>query len=328
MPLKQVGKICREHGLFFIVDSAQTAGVFPIDMQDMHIDALAFTGHKGLSGPQGIGGFLVGSALAAQLEPLIAGGTGSFSQLETMNLLCYPSCLAQETVQAILAGGYDKVKEAGAVIAGGHTIQDSEPKYGLCVSGFIDPKKILKNNGAKAGDILILTKALGTGILTTAAKALLTDEETFSAAAQSMATLNKLAAETASAFHINACTDITGFGLLGHANEMASSSNLTAHIFSQEIGILPKAAEFADMGIIPAGAYANSDYLKDKVVFRESVRRVTRDLLFDPQTSGGLLFSVPKKDADELLARLMQCTPCARIIGEMTEQEQTSLVVE
>ncbi|MDF2633116.1 MAG: selD [Caproiciproducens sp.] len=127
-----------------------------------------------------------------------------------MNLLCYPSCLAQETVQAILAGGYDKVKEAGAVIAGGHTIQDSEPKYGLCVSGFIDPKKILKNNGAKAGDILILTKALGTGILTTAAKALLTDEETFSAAAQSMATLNKLAAETACAFHINACTDITG----------------------------------------------------------------------------------------------------------------------
>jgi selenide,water dikinase len=245
-----------------------------------------------------------------------------------MNLLCYPSCLAQETVQAILAGGYDKVKEAGAVIAGGHTIQDSEPKYGLCVSGFIDPKKILKNNGAKAGDILILTKALGTGILTTAAKALLTDEETFSAAAQSMATLNKLAAETACAFHINACTDITGFGLLGHTNEMASSSNLTAHIFSQEIGILPKAADFADMGIIPAGAYANSDYLKDKVVFRESVRRVTRDLLFDPQTSGGLLFSVPKKDADELLARLIQCTPCARIIGEMTEQEQTSLVVE
>ncbi len=245
-----------------------------------------------------------------------------------MNLLCCPSCLAQETVQSILAGGYDKVKEAGAIIAGGHTIQDAEPKYGLCVSGFIDPKKVLKNNGAKAGDILILTKALGTGILTTAAKAMLTDEKTFSAAAQSMATLNRFAAEAAFPFCLNACTDITGFGLLGHTYEMASSSKVTAHIFSQEIGVLPQAADFADMGIIPAGAYANSDYLKDKVVFRESVLRVTRDLLFDPQTSGGLLFSVPKKDAKELLARLEQCTPCARIIGEMTEPEQTSIVVE
>ncbi len=245
-----------------------------------------------------------------------------------MNLLCYPSCLAQETVQAILAGGYDKVREAGAVIAGGHTIQDSEPKYGLCVSGFIDPKKILKNTGAKAGDILILTKALGTGILTTAAKALLTDDKAFSAAAQSMTTLNNLAAETASAFRVNACTDVTGFGLLGHAYEMAGSSKVTAHIFSQEIGFLPQAADFAGMGIIPSGAYANSDYLKDKVAFHSTVAQVTRDLLFDPQTSGGLLFSVPEKDAKELLSRLEQCTPCARIIGEMTQQEPFSIVVE
>ncbi len=245
-----------------------------------------------------------------------------------LNLLCYPTCLTRERVQAILEGGYEKVKEAGAVVAGGHTIQDPEPKYGLCVSGFADPRKILSNSNAKSGDRLILTKPLGIGVMTTAAKADLLSPEEFLPAVDSMTTLNRAAAEIISRFSVHSCTDVTGFGFLGHAYEMANGSDVTIRVFSKEVPVLPKAAAMAEMGLLPAGAYTNKQYLENKVAYGGGVARVTRDLLVDPQTSGGLLVSVPEKDAGELLRQLQDELPWARMVGEVTEQRQNAVLVE
>lgn len=244
-----------------------------------------------------------------------------------MNLLCYPTCLPPEAVNAILAGGCDKVLEAGAVLAGGHTIEDAVPKYGLCVSGFADPSKILTNAGARAGDRLILTKALGIGVMTTAAKAELLTAAEFSPAIESMITLNRAAGEVASGFAVTACTDVTGFGLLGHAYELASASGVTVLLDAGAVPVLPKAAELAAMGLLPGGAYTNAAYLADKISYSESVPRVTRDLLVDPQTSGGLLLCIPAQDADALLAHLLAVCPWSRLIGEVVERGAFSVVV-
>ena len=201
-----------------------------------------------------------------------------------------------------MKGGWDKVAEAGATIVGGHTISDSEPKYGLSVTGIAHPDEIWTNAGARAGDALILTKPLGTGILTTAAKADLFPDGV-AAATASMSALNATAAAVASGFPIHACTDITGFGLLGHLFEMASASGLDAEIDSASLPLLPDAAAAAAMGLVPGGAYANREYLSS-VTFAPAVAENIRDLCFDPQTSGGLLFALPAGDADAMLAAL------------------------
>lgn len=245
-----------------------------------------------------------------------------------MNLLCYPTCLPPEAVNAILAGGADKVKEAGAVLAGGHTIQDNEPKYGLCVSGFVHPKKILSNASARPGDQLILTKPIGIGVLNTAAKADLITQEEFMPAMQSMATLNKAAAEMLEGLTVHSCTDITGFGLLGHACEMAQGSGMTIHLRSDCIPLLAKAAEMAQMGVLPAGVYSNYSYMKGKVSYGEQVPRHLCDLLADPQTSGGLLIALPEKDAQILLERLRAHTPWAAWVGDVRAAEAFALVIE
>lgn len=244
-----------------------------------------------------------------------------------MNLLCYPTCMSLTTVGEILRGGADKVMESGAVLAGGHTIQDPEPKYGLCVSGFVHPDRILANVGAQPGDKLILTKALGTGVLNTAAKADMLTAEEFAPAVASMAALNKTSGETLRDFTIHSCTDVTGFGLLGHTFEMASGSGVTIRLYSDRLPLLPKAREFAEMGILPAGAYSNMDYVKENVKFADDVARVLRDLMSDPQTSGGLLAAVPASEADELLRRMREHTPCAEIIGEVAAKGDCTIEV-
>lgn len=245
-----------------------------------------------------------------------------------MNLLCYPTCLPPETVRAILAGGADKVLEAGAVLAGGHTIQDNEPKYGLCVSGFVNPSRILSNAGARPGDKLLLTKPVGVGVLNTAAKADVITEEEFRPAMESMAALNRKPAELLEGREVHSCTDITGFGLLGHACEMAQGSGVTIRLFSELTPYLPKAAELAQMGILPAGVYNNYDYMEGKVQWNDSVPRHLRDLLADPQTSGGLLIALPPKEADALLPLMRELTPWAALVGEATEQGPFPLIVE
>lgn len=245
-----------------------------------------------------------------------------------MNLLCYPNCLPPSAVQAILAGGADKVMEAGAVLAGGHTIQDNEPKYGLCVSGFVNPGKILSNASAHIGDKLLLTKPLGVGVLNTAAKADLITQEEFRPAMESMAALNRKPAELLEGREIHSCTDVTGFGLLGHACEMAQGSGVTIRLYTSETPYLPKAEELAKMGILPAGVYNNYDYMEGKVQWSENAPRHLRDLLADPQTSGGLLIACPPKVAEALLPLLRELTPWASVVGEVAEQGPFPLIVE
>ena len=246
-----------------------------------------------------------------------------------MNLLCVPNCLSKETIRQILMGGHDKAVEAGCTIAGGHTIQDQEPKYGLCVTGYVHPNKILKNVGAKPGDYLVLTKPLGTGVLTTGAKAGMVSDSDYHAMVASMAALNARAGALIQTFpDIHACTDVTGFGLLGHSFEMAEGSNATLKLFCQKIPLLHGAKELAEMGIIPAGAYRNMDYVKPHLQIMESAAEPLVDLIADPQTSGGLLVSLPKDQALALCDQLAGASLTGAIIGEVIEKLDKDLIIE
>lgn len=234
-----------------------------------------------------------------------------------MNLICFPSCLPVELIGEILAGGYHKVQEAGAIIAGGHTIDDEEPKYGLCVTGFMHPKDVLTNASCKVGDVLVLTKALGTGILSTAAKADLLTPAEYKRMVELMTTLNKYAQSCMSQVGANACTDVTGFGFLGHSFEMAQGSGMTIAIDSHRIPVVPRALELANEGIIPAGAYANMGYLQPHITIAPTVPLALSDALVDPQTAGGLLISLPEHKAPQLLKLLEEFTGDAAIVGSV-----------
>lgn len=244
-----------------------------------------------------------------------------------MNLICFPTCLPMDIMTKILQGGYSKVAEAGAIIAGGHTIEDSEPKYGLCVTGFIHPDKVMKNSACMVGDVLVLTKPLGVGILTTAMKAQLTDEETNALVIEVMSTLNKYGKDVMMEVGAHACTDVTGFGFIGHTSEMAKGSNLSIEIDSQAIPILKNAEEFAKMGIIPAGAYSNMSFVKNDVDIAEDVPQHIQDILMDPQTSGGLLISLPQEKAVELVEKLKGVTLCHAIVGKVIAKQEKAVLL-
>ncbi len=234
-----------------------------------------------------------------------------------MNLLAIPSCLGPEVAGAILAGGADKAAEAGAVIAGGHSIEDAEPKYGLCVTGFVHPACILTNAGARPGDLLVLTKPLGAGILTTAAKAGLLEPPALRAVTEQMAALNRAARDAMVPLEPHACTDITGFGLLGHLKELAQGSGLPAELWADRIPVLPQALDLAREGIIPAGAYRNRAFVGEAAQVCGAVPLALTDVLFDPQTSGGLLIAIPEDRGEALLRRLSDQGVCAAAIGRM-----------
>ena len=241
-----------------------------------------------------------------------------------LNLAAFPNCLNTEILGEILKGGADKVMEAGAVLAGGHTISDNEPKYGLCVTGFVHPKKMWKNCGAEPGDLLVLTKPLGSGILSTAEKGGIIREAEHLEAVKTMTTLNKYAAELAKEFQVHCCTDITGFGLAGHAMEMAKGSKKTFVIYAEKLPVLSGAREYAEMGLIPAGAYRNREFLEKDMESRISGWR--EDLLFDPQTSGGLLLAIPTEDAAGLMGRLSGLELPSAVVGEVTEEKGKFLI--
>lgn len=244
-----------------------------------------------------------------------------------MNLLCFPSCLDISIMREILAGGYAKVKEAGAIIAGGHTIADPTPKYGLCVTGFAHPREILSNSNANAGDVLILTKPLGLGIMNTAAKAELLSEGKINEITAIMCTLNKYAKECMRDLEVNACTDITGFSLIGHSFEMANGSNKTIEIFSSSVPIIEEALDYARIGIIPEGMYNNLGYLKDKFTLSSNISQEIQDVLLDPQTSGGLLIALPENNVKEYLSRIGEFTEYARVIGQVVEKGDVPIVI-
>ena len=235
--------------------------------------------------------------------------------------------LPMDIMAKIMQGGADKVKEAGAIIAGGHTIEDSEPKYGLCVTGFIHPDHVMENSNCKEGDLLVLTKPLGIGVLTTANKAQLLDQQTYDQMVEAMATLNKYGKDVMMEVGANACTDVTGFGLVGHASEMAKGSDVTIELFSKDIPIIEAAIDFAKMGIIPSGAYNNLAFVKDDVQFADSVPQHIQDLLVDPITSGGLLISLPEEKAYELVEKLKGVTICNAIVGRVVKKQEKAIVV-
>ena len=231
-----------------------------------------------------------------------------------LNIMAVPESMPKDAVHEILRGGYDKVYEAGALITGGHSIYDDEPKYGLAVTGFVHPDKILTNSGAKPGDVLFLTKPLGIGVLTTAQKAELLSENGRKLAQRLMTTLNKSARDAMVAFRVHACTDVTGFSFLGHASEMAAGSDVQLQIDTRAIDLIPEALEFARMGILPAGMYRNRTFA-EPMVDAGNVELAVQDVLYDPQTAGGLLIACDPADADALYGALQDAAPSAQRIG-------------
>lgn len=241
-----------------------------------------------------------------------------------LNIIGFPNCLSPDVMAEILKGGASKVIEAGATIAGGHSVEDDEPKYGMCVTGFIEPSKVLKNYGAKPGDVLILTKPIGTGIINTAYKAGMCSIETENEAIHVMASLNKNAKRVIEHYPINCCTDITGFGLAGHSAEMAEASNVTFELYIKKVPVIGSVFEYAETGLVPAGSYRNRKYFSDKVCI-EDIEEKYVDLAFDPQTSGGLMFSVNEKYAEEILEKLEENLDTEfALIGKVTEKIDNS----
>lgn len=244
-----------------------------------------------------------------------------------LNVMCVPESMPKDAVHQILRGGYEKCAEAGAIICGGHSIFDDEPKYGLSVTGFVHPDKFWKNSGARPGDVLLLTKPLGIGILTTAQKAELLDESVTRKIIGLMTTLNRGARDVLVRFDVHACTDVTGFSLMGHLLEMCSGSGVSAVVQTESIDILPEALEFARMGILPEGMYRNRTFA-ESAVDAGSVELAVADVLFDPQTSGGLLAAVPPEQADEALALLKDAVPSAQRIGFVTERKEKAIYLK
>jgi len=240
--------------------------------------------------------------------------------LTAMNMVCFPvKSMDIAILKDILRGGVDKILEAGALLVGGHSIEDDELKYGLSVTGTVHPKRLVTNSGARAGDKLILTKPLGTGIISTAVKGKLAGEETVAKVASTMATLNKKASELMQETGVHAATDITGFGLLGHTVQMAENSQVGINISSASVPIFSEAAGFTQSGLCPAGLYRNRDFYATSVLFDDKVPVYIQDILFDPQTSGGLLISLVPGKTKRLMEKLKQAgVKEAAIIGEVS----------
>src|SRR5579864_1977583 len=237
--------------------------------------------------------------------------------LTALALVCFPDKADLEILERILAGGLSKMIEAGCTIIGGHSIRDEETKFGYSVTGVVHPKRILANIGAKAGDSLLLTKSLGTGVISTAIKKGKAEAGWIDAAVRSMTTLNKQATEviTAGDFHVNAMTDVTGFGLIGHMREMALASQVSMHISAGKVPLLEGALECVRAGHIPGGLKNNRDFAECLVDYEDAVPEDVRALLFDPQTAGGLLISTP--DGSSLTKALGDAGMAAAQIGEV-----------
>lgn len=234
--------------------------------------------------------------------------------LTALSLVGFPACLDRSILVEILRGCAEKVAEAGAVIVGGHSVEDDEPKVGLAVTGLVDPARLVTSRGARPGDLLLLTKPLGTGLLATALKAEVLSEGDMAEAIAGMATLNKAAAEAMLEVGVSAATDITGFGLLGHALEMAQASGVLLELEGARLPAYPRALEMAQMGLVPTGSYNNREYYLPRVLDAAQLDRGVLDLLADPQTSGGLLLAVaPQRLAALQAALAARAVPCWQV---------------
>lgn len=236
-----------------------------------------------------------------------------------LNVAALPDNLPDEISSEIIRGGAEKAREAGVVIAGGHTVKDKEPKYGLVVIGFVDPRRMLSKGGLSVGDALVLTKPLGFGVTTTALKQQKADEQDVLEAVNWMKRLNNTASQLASEFNVRGGTDITGYSLLGHGMEMAEASGVALKFSFAKIPFIAGARKYAERGIFPGGAFDNKKHFESKVEFATSLDEPDQMLLFDPQTSGGLLLGVPRQNLDSFLARAQEMDQAAWVIGHTEE---------
>jgi len=265
-------------------------------------------------------------AAANSLSDIYAMGA---TPLFALNIIGFPiNILPKTNLSTILQGGIDKAEEAGISIVGGHSIDDPEPKYGLVVTGEIDERDLITNNNAQPGDKLILTKPLGTGIIATAVKRGIADKIAAAKSAESMATLNKLAAEVMSKIGVNAATDVTGFGLLGHLSEMCEASRVSAKIDYKALPFLPSIKELAENGIVPGGTKRNLKFVQDKVQFGEHLTDIDKLLLADAQTSGGLLISLPAEKAEKYITKFNESSEIKAIaIGEIIKKSNLIIYI-
>jgi len=244
-----------------------------------------------------------------------------------MNIVCFPTCdLEEEILFETLRGGLDKIHESGATLVGGHSVDDPEFKYGLSVTGIVHPDKVLTNSKAVQGDVIILTKPVGTGIMATAIKARLASQENIKASVAVMSQLNKGAAQLMYSFNVTACTDVTGFGLAGHLLEMAKGSKKSITVHTEKVPFLKDVIDFANMGLVPAGAHKNRKYFETSTHIDPGLDRAIIDLMFDPQTSGGLLISLNKKEADLYVEKMKTNGLDAWIIGEILQDSDTGFL--
>ena len=292
--LKAVTPVTNEHVLADMT-GADDAGVYKISDRLALVQTLDFFTPV-VNDPTLFGKIAAANALS---DVYAMGGT----PLTAMNIVGFPVPLVEQGVLTdVLNGAASIVSESGAVIVGGHSIENKEPIFGMSITGQVNPNEIWKNKGARVGDVLVLTKCIGTGIMNNALKADLFPTGTAQAVA-SMSTLNRVAAEVAHNFTIHACTDVTGFSLMGHSVEMASASNVTIHIKTYDIPLFDDVIEAAQMGLVPAASYGNRKAITD-VQVDANLDGVWTDILFDPQTSGGLLFSVPAAEGPDLVKAL------------------------
>ena len=250
--------------------------------------------------------------------------------LTAMNLVCFPTkSMDISVLKDILRGGVDKMREAGVVLVGGHSIDDAELKYGLSVTGIVHPERLVTNAGAKAGDKLILTKPLGTGIISTALKAGIVNEDIVARFTKCMAALNDKASALMQEAGVHACTDITGFGLLGHAVQLAQNSQVGINVHSTSVPLFPEAERFAEWGLCPGGLHRNREFYEGMVRIDACLARHRQDILFDPQTSGGLLICVEPGKAEPLLDRLRQDgVEDSAVIGEVVGEPKGLVIVD
>jgi selenide, water dikinase len=298
------------------LDTSDDAGVYQLTEELALVQTVDFFTPI-VDDPYQFGQIAVVNALS---DVYAMGGT----PLTAMNLVAFPiKTLSPDILREILLGGLSKLKEAEVALVGGHSVDDPEIKYGLSVTGMIHPGRILSNATAKPGDHLVLTKPLGTGVISTALKGGLASEGAVKKMVESMLTLNRKAAERMQAMTAHACTDITGFGFIGHALEMAKASGVGMVIRSQEVPVFPEAMDYAGMGLIPGGGYANRNFFSCQVDVDPGVSSLLMDLLYDPQTSGGLFVSLPAGEAEKLTTALHHDgNPHARVVGEVVEEPE------
>ena len=318
-----LGKLARQHDPNVLVgfDTADDAGVYQLTPEQALVQTVDFFTPI-VDDPYTFGQIAATNSLS---DVYAMGG----KPLTALAMVCFPEKGDFDVLERILAGGLSKMIEAGCTVVGGHSIRDPEIKFGYSVTGTVHPKHVLANVGAKPGDKLIFTKAIGTGVISTAIKKGQARQEWIDAATASMTTLNKKSADVviAASYAIHAMTDITGFGLIGHAREMALGSNVSLRLFASQVPLLEGALDCVRAGFVPGGLKANREFAECLVSYEDQVPEEIRTLLYDPQTAGGLLIAVAANDCDSLLRALQQAQVPAALIGEVLEARKPTIEI-